>query len=278
MLDVQHSRRNFILSEVEHDYGDQVHIISDPVSLTMLARVCSRETGQPVFNDLVEEIYRRLMTAVINQEFPLKRARAISRMAEILAQEGQDAERGVIEADLLDPTTPVVTVDIARAGILPSLVCYRFLNELLDPRNVRQDHLIVSRAVDSADRVVGARIAGEKIGGPIDGRIVLFPDPMGATGSSLSAAIRFYKEQYAGRAAKLITLHLIVTPEYLRRILADHPEVIVYAVRLDRGMSPPDVLAAKPGSRWDEESGLNEHGYIVPGGGGFGELMNNAWV
>ncbi len=278
MLDVQHTKRNFFLSEVEHDYGKNVHIISDPVALTMLARVCSRETGQPVFNDLVEEIYRRLLTAVINREFPLRRARYVSRMAEILAQEGEDAERGVIEGEMLDPSTRVVTVDIARAGILPSLTCYRFLNEVLDPRNVRQDHLIVSRALDSADRVVGARIAGEKIGGPIDGRIVLFPDPMGATGSSLTAAIRFYKEHYGGRPARLITLNLIVTPEYIRRLREDHPEAVIYAVRLDRGMSPPDVLAAKPGSRWDEESGLNEHGYIVPGGGGFGELMNNAWV
>ena len=278
MLDVQHTKRNYFLSEVDHDYGDHVHIISDPVSLTMLARVCSRQTGQPVFNDLVEEIYRRLLTAVINQEFPLRRARFVSRMAEILAQEGEDAERGVIEGEMLDPATRVVTVDIARAGILPSLTCYRFLNEVLEPQNVRQDHLIVSRALDSADRVVGARIAGEKIGGPIDGRIVLFPDPMGATGSSLSAAIRFYKENYGGQPAKLVTLNLIVTPEYIRRLREDHPEAVVYAVRLDRGMSPPEVLNSKPGSRWEEESGLNEHGYIVPGGGGFGELMNNAWV
>ena len=33
-----------------------------------------------------------------------------------------------------------------------------------------------------------------------------------------------------------------------------------------------------PGERWAEENGLNEVQYIVPGGGGFGELMNNAYV
>jgi len=49
-------------------------------------------------------------------------------------------------------------------------------------------------------------------------------------------------------------------------------------MRLDRGLSPPDVLAAVPGERWDDERGLNEHQYIVPGGGGLGEVMNNAFV
>jgi uracil phosphoribosyltransferase len=38
------------------------------------------------------------------------------------------------------------------------------------------------------------------------------------------------------------------------------------------------VLRRVPGERWDDESGLNDHQYIVPGGGGFGELMNNAYV
>ena len=60
--------------------------------------------------------------------------------------------------------------------------------------------------------------------------------------------------------------------------LSRHADAIVYAVRLDRGLSPPDVLQTKPGERWDEENGLNELQYIVPGGGGFGELMNNAYV
>ena len=46
-----------------------------------------------------------------------------------------------------------------------------------------------------------------------------------------------------------------------------HPEVIVYALRLDRGLSPADVLQT-PGERWTEERGLTDKHYIVPGGGG----------
>ena len=81
-----------------------------------------------------------------------------------------------------------------------------------------------------------------------------------------------------GTPRKIIALHLIVTPEYLRRMTKDHPDVVVYAVRLDRGLSPPKVLGTMPGTRWDEERGLDDHQYIVPGGGGFGEIMNNACV
>jgi uracil phosphoribosyltransferase len=73
-------------------------------------------------------------------------------------------------------------------------------------------------------------------------------------------------------------MHLIVTPEYVKNVLAAHPNTTIYALRLDRGLSAPDVLATVPGTRWDEERGLDEHQYIVPGAGGVGEILNNAWV
>ncbi len=106
----------------------------------------------------------------------------------------------------------------------------------------------------------------------------MFPDPMGATGSSLSEAISTYKKKVPGKPRNIINIHLIVTPEYLRRMTRDHPEVLIYAVRLDRGLSPSEIMHTIPGTRWDEERGLTEHQYIVPGGGGFGEIMNNAEV
>jgi uracil phosphoribosyltransferase len=141
---------------------------------------------------------------------------------------------------------------------------------------VRQDHLIMSRIVGTGDRVTGAGISGSKLAGPVEGRIVLFPDPMGATGSSLSTAIQFYKEQVEGTPRKIIAINLIVTPEFVRRITEEHPDVVVYAYRLDRGLSPDAVLKTIPGTRIDEERGLTDTHYIVPGGGGFGEILNNA--
>ena len=126
--------------------------------------------------------------------------------------------------------------------------------------------------------MVGAGIGGMKIGGDVDDAFLLFPDPMGATGSSLATAIDTYKDEGAGQPATDREPPPHRDPEYLRRMTADHPDVVVYALRLDRGLSPPEVLATVPGTRWDEERGLDEHQYIVPGGGGFGEIMNNAYV
>jgi uracil phosphoribosyltransferase len=148
----------------------------------------------------------------------------------------------------------------------------------LDPRRVRQDHIIMSRMLGEHEEVVGAGIGGMKIGGDVEDAFLMFPDPMGATGSSLSEAIHTYKGKVPGRPRRVINLHLVVTPEYLRRMTRDHPDVVVYAVRLDRGLSAPELMETVPGTRWDEERGLTDRQYIVPGGGGFGEIMNNAYV
>jgi uracil phosphoribosyltransferase len=254
---------------LEHRYGPKVRILSDPVLLTHLARLCSKETVQPAFNRLVATIYFEILRTVANVEFPRKPVSIPTRMID-------HTPRGVYVGEVIDPETRAVTVNIARAGTLPSQICFDTLNQLLNPAGVRQDHLLMARTVDEAERVTGAAVGAQKIGGSVEGRIVLFPDPMGATGSSLSKAISIYKKEVAGEAAKYIAVHLIVTPEYLKRLTTDHPDVIIYAVRLDRGLSPPHVFDTPPGTLWNEERGLNEHQYIVPGGGGFGELMNNA--
>ncbi len=269
IADIAHSLSGWRLSEVDHRYGPNVHILDDPYYATLLAHLCSAECVQPRFNQIVKRLYSGLARTVLNNEFPRKRRRAPTRMS-------ATTERGVVDSDFLDPSTPVVTVDLARAGILPSMTVFEVLNETLSPQSVRQDHLIMQRKTNADGHVVGAELFGSKVGGPVDDRFVLFPDPMGATGSSMCNAIGYYKSN--GRPGPIITMHLIITPEYIRRVLAEHPETKIYALRLDRGLSKPEVLACVPGERWDDEVGLNAHQYIVPGGGGFGELMNNALV
>ena len=100
----------------------------------------------------------------------------------------------------------------------------------------------------------------------------------GVSKSTVSRVLDHYRAEVAGTASKVLALHLIVTPEYLQHVTAHHPEVAVYAFRLDRGLSSPDVLATTPGERWAEERGLTDNQYIVPGGGGLGEVMNNSYV
>jgi uracil phosphoribosyltransferase len=185
---------------------------------------------------------------------------------------------GLYQGQVIDRQVRAVTVNIARAGTLPSMVTYDLLNLTLEPGLVRQDHIIMSRMLDEAETVVGSAIGGAKIGGDVDDAYVLFPDPMGATGGSLSKAIQLYKEKVQGTPRRIICLNLIVTPEYLRRLTTEHPDVLIYALRLDRGLSPAEVLSTEPGTHWEKERGLDDRQYIVPGGGGLGEVMNNAYV
>lgn len=271
MRDHSYDHLPFRASELEHRYGPHVHIVSNPLLMTTLGKLCAKGTQQPLVNQLVASLYDDLLKIVINAEFPRRQAALPTRMLDV-------TPRGVFHGEIIESETRVVTVNIARAGTLPSMVCYDLLNGLLDPTLVRQDNFVMARVTDKDDHVVGAEISGSKIGGDVDDAILLFPDPMGATGSSLARAIDVYKTKVAGQPRKIINLHLIVTPEYLRRIRDDHPDVIVYAVRLDRGMSPEHVFDHVPGELWAEERGLNDKQYIVPGGGGFGELMNNAYV
>jgi uracil phosphoribosyltransferase len=224
---------------------------------------------QPEITRLVRDMYRALVRLVIANEFPREHVAVKTRMIE-------STERGVWTGDVLDSKTRAVTVNIARAGTLPSQVVFETLVNTLTPEYVRQDHVFMARVTDAEGCVTGVSMSGSKIGGDVKGAVVLFPDPMGATGGSLSHTVALYKT--AAPAFKLVSMHLIVTPEFVARMNADHPEVAIYAIRLDRGMSSDEVLRTGLGEQRELESGLNEIQYIVPGAGGVGELLNNSFV
>lgn len=82
------------------------------------------------------------------------------------------------------------------------------------------------------------------------GREFFVLDPMLATGGSASAAISLLKERGAG---SIRFLCLVASPEGVRRLERDHPDVTILAASLDRG--------------------LNEKGYIVPGLGDAGDRL-----
>ncbi len=272
-MDKHYLGHKYRLSEIEHGYGKNVHLLSDPLLFSYLATLCEPATRQPHFNSLIKILYEGLARAAIAQEFPRKPGRVTTRMA-------AKHPEAMFTAEIIDKHQPAVCVDLARAGTFPSHICYEALNFLLDPEVVRQDHLMMSRQTNEQHQVTGAVNSGCKIGGSVDNAIVLIPDPMGATGSTIIQALDLYKGDAIppGRAKKYIALHLIVTPEYLRNVQKRHSDLIVYALRLDRGLSPPDILSTRPGEKWEQERGLNAEQYIVPGGGGFGEILNNSYV
>jgi uracil phosphoribosyltransferase len=270
MSDSAYSGYVYRLPELPHAYGPNVHLLADPVLLTQLARLCRPDVVQPEVTRLVRDMYRVLARLVLANEFPRQPLQLKTRMFE-------STERGVWSGDVLDPNTRAVSVNIARAGTLPSQIVFETLTELLAPELVRQDHVFMARVTDAEGCVTGVSMAGSKIGGDVDGALVLFPDPMGATGGSLSHTVSLYKTPQAA-PRKLISLNLIVTPEFVARMRRDHPDVQIYAIRLDRGMSSAEVLRSGLGAQPEAETGLNEVQYIVPGAGGVGEILNNSFV
>lgn len=271
MIDIAYAQSRFRPQEIEHLYGPNVHLLDDPLAWSLLARACSPDTGQPDVGRLVRTLYEMLAHVVIATELPRARIDQPTRM---VSSHPEAVYRGLS----VSRGTKAVTVGIARAGTMPSQVVYDLLNEVLDPALVRQDHLFMSRATNERGEVTGVSWHDAKIGRDVADRFVLFPDPMGATGGSLASAVNHYKTQLEGVPARCIGLHLIVTPEYIRRISKEHPDLVVYALRLDRGLSTAQALRSVPGTHPNEEFGLNAASYIVPGAGGVGEILNNAWV
>ncbi|HCP46161.1 MAG TPA: uracil phosphoribosyltransferase [Deltaproteobacteria bacterium] len=269
MRDSAYRQVPFALSEIDHAYGDRTHVLADPLGLSLLARLGHPETHQPDINRLLDRCYTILFAAMVNDLFPRKQVEAATRMCEAIPGASYQGEA-------IDPATKVVFIGLARAGTLPAYQGFALLNDLCDASGLRVDHVYMQRRTDEQGRVVGVDQTGSKIGGDVDGAVVVLPDPMGATGSSMSDAIDVVKN-IEGTPKAIVGLHLIITPEFVARVCGDHPDAHIYALRLDRGLSSEDVLAARPGER-DGEVGVNEIHYIVPGAGGLGEVINNSFV
>ncbi|MDX9999705.1 MAG: uracil phosphoribosyltransferase [Polyangia bacterium] len=270
-LDSQFASLRYVPSEIAHRYGPNVHILSDPYCLTLLARLCSPDTRQPWAGRLVRQLYEYLLHAVVNAEFPRREISMATRMREL-------EPRAIWTGPVVDSSVPVAVLALARAGLQPSQICFEALSEFMDPGVVRQDHVAAQRSTGEGGQITGTVIAAAKIGGSLEDAIVVVPDPMGATGSTILALLDHFRSHGLGTPRKMLLLHLMVTPEYLRRFASLEPWLSVYSLRLDRGLSAPRVLACPPGERWEEERGLTDKGYIVPGAGGVGELLNNSWV
>lgn len=254
-----------------HHYGPQFNLINNIYLENLLTKLCVPETTQPEINRLIEKLYLGLVEAAVNKFLPTELMQYKTRMYEVQPE-------AIINARQFNKKTKAVSVNLARAGTFPSHICYDFLHSILPAENIRQDHIFAARLTDNSQKVTGTHLGNYKIGGTVDKAFVFFPDPMGATGGTLISAMDFYDKNIEGRADQFIALHLIVTPEYLKKVLSHSPRVQVFALRVDRGLSSPDVLKSPLGQNWEQEKGLNEKQYIVPGAGGLGELLNNSYV
>ncbi len=258
------------MKEIEHLYGQGVHIYNSACMNTLLAKFCARSTSNYELGGLMRRMYTRLLEEAVDTQFPHKVSTSTTRMI-------KHTERGIVHGTFVD-STPTVVVNVLRAGTVPSQVTLEVLMELM-PDLVRMDYLVVGRTTNEETHVVtGAKITSAKIDIPrVDGQFLIMADPMGATGGTTITVLDHYMAQH-GVPAKVILLHLIVTPEYVHRVQTNYPDAMIFALRLDRGLSPPDVLETIPGTHWDQEVGLTAQGYIVPGGGDIGAEMNGTTI
>lgn len=256
---------------MQHLYGPRVHIVDTAATHGLLAELCHEATVQPRINKLVELLYTHLINQALSTQLELEDFSQETRMSKYHPTVQLKGQR-------ISANQRAIVVNLARAGTHPSHICYEFLHHFLRAELIRQDHIFAARQVDQSEHVTGTSLGATKIGGDVTGGCVFIPDPMGATGNTMVATLDHYKKLVRGPAKRFIALHLIVTPEYLKKITSTHPDTEIYALRVDRGMSPVEILNTVPGTHWDLEKGLNDKDYIVPGGGGFGELMNNAYV
>jgi uracil phosphoribosyltransferase len=93
-----------------------------------------------------------------------------------------------------------------------------------------------------------AREYYQKFPDNIDKKLILVLDPMLATGGSVSDTISRLKEKGAKRIAIAC---IVAAPEGIKRINKEHPDVYIYTTAID--------------------DHLDEHKYIVPGLGDFGD-------
>src|SRR5690606_32085430 len=168
--DSQHQKLQFLPNEIKHNYGANVHIVSSPLMLSLLAKLGHPKTYQPQINELTSMLYSYLMDNVIDLLFPRKNVSLDTSMKE-------SHPEAVYEGQIIDPEVKCVTVDLALVGTYPSHLCYNKLNYLMKPSLVRQDHFYVARHTDEQGKVTGVNVSGSKIGGDVAVSIVLFPDP-----------------------------------------------------------------------------------------------------
>lgn len=263
--------------EIAHKYGENVHILNDITLLNALAILGMKETKQPAVTRLIRSCYQMLINYVINKEFKKTTVQVPTAMQQY------ELERGIYRGPVIDPNQYVVSVNLMRAGMVPSELTYLRFAEILGGENVVQHHLNISRVVNKNNEIVGADISGSKIDHiSFKKYFLVFSDPMGATGASIHQAIEFYRNKIGNPEGiifpspeKIIVIHLVITPDAIKSIKKYHPDVKIYAARLDRGLSTPEILITIPGTHIDKETGLTERGYIVPGLGGVGERINN---
>lgn len=118
-------------------------------------------------------------------------------------------------------------------------------------RGVRIGKILIQRDESTADKAPDTRFSYSKVPLDIHERIVFLMDPMLATGGSAAKAAEILIEKYKVKEENIIFLNVVSCPEGLRNFSSRFPKILVVTSAIDEC--------------------LNEHKYILPGLGDFGD-------
>jgi uracil phosphoribosyltransferase len=135
----------------------------------------------------------------------------------------------------------ICAVPIIRAG----LSMENSMREVA--KKIRIAHILIQR-----DETTAKPIFFKKwLPSDIETRYVLILDPMLATGGSANETIRTLMESGV-KEERIIFINLVAAPEGIEAVLSAHPEIRLITAEVD--------------------AGLDEHAYILPGLGDFGDI------
>ena len=201
---------------------DNLHIVSNPLISRDITYLRNKETKEYQFRSALRRIAYALVIEISNEfelrEFEVETPLEITKGYNLKKQ--------------------VVLVPVLRAGL--SLV-----NSFIEMiPNAKVGHIGLQRDEETLKPIDYYYKAPKNL----NTSKVIVLDPMLATGGSASAAFRFLKDKGANDC---VMASLIASPEGVKRLTDDHPNVPIYTAMLDRE--------------------LNENGYILPGLGDAGD-------
>lgn len=205
--------------------NEKIHIMTHPLIQHKVSLLRDKNTGSKEFREMIGEI-SMLMCYEATRDMPLKEVEIETPIA--------IARTKVISGKKL------ALVPILRAG----LGMMEGILKLIPTAKV--GHIGLYRDPETLNPVEYYC----KMPSDIEERDVIVLDPMLATGGSASSALQFVKN-YGAKTVKLMCI--IASPEGMKKVEEDHPDVEVYCAALDQK--------------------LNEQGYIVPGLGDAGDRL-----
>ena len=202
-----------------------LHVIDHPLITHKLTIMRQTETGSKDFRQLLEEI-AMLMGYELTRDLPTEEITIQTPVAETKAKILSGKKLAIV---------PILRAGLGMVGGLERLLPVAKIGHIglyRDP----ETHLPVEYYC--------------KLPQDIEERMVILVDPMLATGGSAIDALSMLKKH---GCTNIRFMCLVAAPEGIKKVMAAHPDVDIYAAAQD--------------------SHLNEHDYIVPGLGDAGDRI-----